>query len=84
MRCHVRLEDGRPTSLVESWRENTRAAQYGHETLCRSETGLWVLERAADWQGSPTTWEEVAAWRAAAWLALNAHAIPEGLHEQIV
>jgi len=43
-----------------------------------------VLERASDWQGSRTTWEEIDASQAAGWLARNAHEIPEELREQIV
>lgn len=76
-------------SKAQSFEEDTRwngnnhiscatGSQWEHETLYRTPSGRWILERTSQWQGSLPSWEEISAQRAAEWLSINGHdPIPE-------
>ncbi len=88
----VLLEDGRCCDLdrCQRFEEGTyfdgrnrisRATeeQFRHEALLRTPGGRWLVERSSQWQGERSSWREVSARFAAAWLLRNGHESPAEL-----
>ncbi len=47
--------------------------------LLRTPGGRWLVERSSQWQGERSSWREVSARFAAAWLLRNGHEPPAEL-----
>ena len=57
-------------------------SQWTHQTLYCSRKGRWYLIHSSQWQGSRPEAEFISDDKAAAWLELNNHELPEGLESQ--
>lgn len=95
MRKLHKMEDGRlvdTSKAKKHWSEDTRwngsnhvslntDSQWEHETLYLSAKGNYYLELTSDWQGSSPVYVWVTKEKAAKWLLLNNHELPEDLEE---
>jgi hypothetical protein len=91
--ARYRMDDGTvvdTANATKSWDEardhdgrnhisRATGSQWDHETLYRSRRGRYYLEHDSQWQGSRPWAEWLSNQRAAAWLALNSHEIPDEL-----
>lgn len=66
------------------WDESTRwdgsnhiscatGSQWNHEELYRTASGRWILHTWSQWQGSSSSWEEIAHQAAVLWLSQHGH-----------
>lgn len=56
-------------------------SQWDHHSLCRTAGGTWILRTWSDRDGSEDTYCIISHSKAASWLILNEHEIPDDLAE---
>lgn len=82
--ARISLSNGKwfdPSKAIK-FSENTRwngnnhisvntGSQWTHQTLYYTKSGVWVLYRTSQWQGSTPSYEVIGTDQAAGWLTLN-------------
>lgn len=91
------MEDGRVVDTEKAvcvWQERTEwdgsnlisvntGSQWEHETVYLSRKGNYYIKYSSDWQGALDNFAWLSPERAAKWLLLNGHEIPEDLKEHL-